>query len=493
MQGTAQQWLVLQLSSDPLALGIVGALQFGPLLLLAPFGGIIADRLPRRNVLIGTQSVAAVLALTLWILTATGLVQLWHVFVLALLLGFVNAVDMPTRQAFVSEMVPGSRLLNAVSLNSAQFNVSRILGPGLAGALIALLNVPFLFLLNALSFVAVIAGLLLMRVSELVPVPRAAAAAGALGQMRTLGDGIRFIAGSPRLRVTLLMVGVVGTFGFNFNVLLPLEAHGVLQAGPQVFGLVSSALGAGALAGALLLARRRGAPGNGMLIGTAVAFGVLETSVALTGGGLLSWLAGLTGAPELEGVVAGIDFTLLAMGLIAATGLFMTSFSASANTRTQLSTPPELRGRVMSIYMMLFAGTTPIGNLLVSAVASAWGVPMAWVVSGVPCVAVALVAASRWRRAAKRQAQTQAQHRPEGRPATPVLADASLGTPSGTLNARLGDAEGALWERPDAAALEEGQSNGNGHRSPRISRRSAADDDRTNTPAPPLDVAELVD
>jgi MFS family permease len=490
MQGTAQQWLVLQLSSDPLALGLVGAFQFGPLLLLAPFGGIIADRLPRRNVLIGTQSVAALLALTLWILTATNLVQLWQVFVLALLLGFVNAVDMPTRQAFVSEMVPGSRLLNAVSLNSAQFNVSRIVGPGLAGALIALLNVPFLFLLNALSFIAVIAGLLLMRTAELVPVPRTQARG--LGQVRALGEGIRFISGSPRLRVTLLMVGIIGTFGFNFNVLLPLQAHSVLQAGPQVFGLISSALGIGALAGALLLARRRGAPGNGMLIGTAITFGVLEASVALTGGGLLNGLAGLTGSAALEGAVAGMDFTLLSMGLIAATGLFMTSFSASANTRTQLSTPPELRGRVMSIYMMLFAGTTPIGNLLVSAVASTWGVPVAWVVAGLPCVAVALLAALLWRRAAKTQ-PLLAQAQPQARPATPALSDASLGTPSGTFNGRLGNAEAALWERADAAALEEGWPGGDGRDSRHPSAPRTTSVGHGDDQALQLDVAELVD
>jgi MFS family permease len=223
MQGTAQQWLVLQLSPDPLALGLVGAFQFGPLLVLAPFGGIAADRWQRRKVLMTTQTCAALLAFTLWILTWTGLVQLWHVFVLALLLGLVNAFDMPTRQAFVSEMVGADRLLNAVSLNSAQFNVSRILGPGIAGGLIALFGVPFLFLGNALSFLAVIAGLAMMRPSELFPVPRNHNLRG-LQQVRALGEGIRFIRRTPVLWVTLLLVGVAGTFGYNFNVLLPLEA-----------------------------------------------------------------------------------------------------------------------------------------------------------------------------------------------------------------------------------------------------------------------------
>src|SRR5690348_9734575 len=156
MQGTAQQWLVLRLTHDPLALGIVGALQFGPMLFLGLFGGAIADRWPRRAVLVVTQSVAGVLALILWLLTVTNAVQIWQVFALALMLGIVNAVDMPTRQSFVSELVPSARLINAVSLNSAQFNVARIAGPGLAGLLIALFDVPFLFLLNAFSFLAVI-------------------------------------------------------------------------------------------------------------------------------------------------------------------------------------------------------------------------------------------------------------------------------------------------------------------------------------------------
>ena len=376
MQGTAQQWLVLTLASKAtvaIALGLVGALQFGPLLVLGPFGGAIADRWPRRKILVATQISAGVLATILWLLTLTGLVQLWHVFVLALLLGFVNAVDMPTRQAFVSEMVPRGSLLNAVSLNSAQFNASRILGPGLAGAMIALFGVPLLFFLNAVSFVAVIGGLLLMRTSELVPVPPVEATHG-MARLRQMSEGVRFILATPTVRITMIMVAVIGTMGFNFNVLLPLEATAVLHAGPAIFGLLTSALGAGALVGALLLARRNALPTNTLLITTALIFGVAEAAVGLS-----------RSVP-------------LAMVLIAATGFVMSTFSASANTRTQLSSPPELRGRVMSVYMMVFAGTTPIGNLVVSAVASAGGVPLAFVVSGVPCALSAVLAAWLWRR-----------------------------------------------------------------------------------------------
>lgn len=373
MQGTAQQWLVLRLTHDPLALGIVGALQFGPMLFLGLFGGAIADRWPRRSVLVVTQSVAAVLALVLWLLTVAGAVQIWQVFALALILGIVNAVDMPTRQSFVSELVPSDRLINAVSLNSAQFNVARIAGPGLAGLLIALFDVPFLFLLNAISFLAVIVSLLMMRSSELVEAPHAPKTHG-MARLRALGDGIRFIRSSRSLAITFLLVGVIGTFGFNFNVLLPLEARVTLHADAIAFGLLSSSLGVGALIGALLLARRSGEPPNRLLIGMALAFGAFEVAVAFF---TSQWIV---------------------MLLIAGTGFAMSSFSASANTRTQLSSPPVLRGRVMSVYTTLFIGTTPIGNLLVSAVAANWGVPMAWVISGVPCLLAALAAAWLWNR-----------------------------------------------------------------------------------------------
>lgn len=380
MQSTAQQWLVLTLSGNPLDLGIVSALQFGPLLVLAPFGGAIADRWPRRVLLMITQSVAGSLAFALWLLTMTGLVQIWHVFLLATLLGLVNAVDLPTRQAFVSEMVPAESLLNAVSLNSAQFNVSRILGPGIAGAVIALLGVPVLFLLNAISYVAVITGLLLMRPAELMLVPRAAVVHG-VARLRAMGDGARFVLANPTVRITFIMVTVAGIFGFNFSVLVPLEATRVLFAGPAVFGLLTSSLGIGALVGALVLARRRGPPTNKLLIGMAAFFGLLLASVAFT------------------------HAIPVAMALLAATGLGMSSFSASANTRVQLASPPELRGRVMSFYMMAFAGTTPIGSLIVSGIVGVGGVPLGFIVSGVPCFAVAVLAAVLWRRQDKREAK----------------------------------------------------------------------------------------
>ena len=377
MQGTAQAWLVLTLTSNPLALGIIGALQFGPL--LVPFGGAIGDRFPRRKVLMATQAGAGILALILFSLTLTHLITLWQLYLLAFGLGIVNAVDMPTRQAFVSEMVPAKGLLNAVSLNSAQFNMSRIVGPGLAGLAIALFGMPPLFLFNAISYAAVIFGLVLMRPAELVPQPREALARG-LARIRAMGEGFRFMLTDPIMRVTLLMIAVTGTLGFNFNVLLPLEARTQLVAGPQIFGFLTSALGVGALIGALTLAKRGGAPTNKLLIAMAGAFGVLEAAAGLT---------------------RSVPVTL---ALIACTGFFMSSFSAAANTRTQLASPPQIRGRVMSVYTMVFVGTTPIGNLLVSGVVSSGGVTAGWLVSGIPCLLVAIAAAWLWRRSPARAA-----------------------------------------------------------------------------------------
>jgi MFS family permease len=371
MQGTAQQWLVLTLShNNPMPLGIVGALQFGPMLI--PFGGAIADRWPRRNVLMGTQAASGVLALVLWALTLLNIAQLWEVYALALLLGIVNAVDMPTRQAFVSEMVSKDYLLNAISLNSAQFNASRIVGPALAGAMIAIFSIPLLFLLNAISYIAVIAGLILMRPSELVPLPERTVQHG-MARIRALGDGARFVLSRRTVLITFMIVAVVGTMGFNFNVLLPVEATNVLHAGSAIFGLLTSALGAGALIGALLLARRGGKPTNRMLVGTAGTFGLFEMAIAFS---------------------RSVPLTLL---LIAFTGFATSMFSASANTRVQLSSPVELRGRVMAVYSMVFIGTTPIGSLIVSSVATAGGVPLAFIICGLPCFLIAAYAAWLWR------------------------------------------------------------------------------------------------
>jgi MFS family permease len=398
MQSTAQQWLVLTLSSNALDLGIVGALQFGPLLVLAPFGGAIADRWPRRQVLVVTQAASGALALALYVLTVVGVVRIWQVFLLALLLGLVNAVDMPARQAFVSEMVPTDRLLNAVSLNSAQFNASRIVGPAIAGAVIALLGMPILFLLNAVSYVAVIAGLVMMRPAELMPVPRIAASGHGLARLRAMNEGMRFVLRAPLLRVSFFLLTVVAIFGFNFNVLVPLAATQGLHAGPAVFGLLTSALGVGALCGALLLAQRGGTPTNQLLSGMVLAFGALETGLAFA------------------------HSVALVMVLFAASGFCMSSFSAAATTRVQLASPVELRGRVMSVYSMVFIGTTPIGNLLISGIAGGAGIGVAFVVAGVPCFLAGAMAAWWWRTAERSRVSAPAATAPATSLALPELA-----------------------------------------------------------------------
>ncbi|HZC07788.1 MAG TPA: MFS transporter [Ktedonobacterales bacterium] len=372
MQSTAQQWLVLTLAPrNPLALGVTGALQFGPSLLLGPFAGGIIDRYPRRNILYVTQIAQSILAAVLWLLTLSGLVQIWHVYFLALLLGLFTAIDNPTRQAFVSEMVPTSHLLNAISLNSVQFNVARIVGPAIAGGLIALLGIPTMFLLNAISFIAVLIGLRMMRASELYLTPRRADATHGL---RAMSEGVRFIWANYDVRVTFLLIAIVGTLGFNFNVLLPLLAKDTLHAGPQEFGLLTSALGVGALTGALLLARRGGRPTHLILAGTAGLFGLMEA---------------------LAGQSTSLIVTLV---FIALTGVMMSTFSASANTTVQLSSPPEMRGRVMSVYTTIFIGSTPIGNLATSSIAAAWGVPLSFAFTGLPCVLAAGLATWLWRR-----------------------------------------------------------------------------------------------
>lgn len=390
MQSTAQQWLVLTLSHSAIALGVTGALQFGPSLALGPFAGILIDRYPRRRLLVITQSSAAALALVLWLLTATGVVQLWHIYALALLLGFVNALDNPTRQAFVSELAPGSYLLNAISMNSAQFNVARVIGPAVAGLLISWLGIPLMFLLNALSFIAVIASLFAMRVEDFFAVPLRRGGGG----LRALGEGMHFIWDKPDVRIIFLLIAVIGTLGFNFNVLLPLVAYQSLHAGPQEFGLLTSALGIGALTGALALARRGGRPTRRIVLTTGALFGVLLVIV-----GQMRWLP-------------------LALVGIALMGAMMSTFSASVNTTVQLSSPPEMRGRVMSVYSTIFLGSTPIGNLATSAVATAFGVPVAFAFTGVPCVAVVGIAAWLWRRERVKAATADTK--------TAAAADASL-------------------------------------------------------------------
>ncbi len=363
MQRVAQDWLVLELSHNSgAALGITTGLQFLPLLLFGLWGGMVADRYSKRRVLMLTQASMGLLALVLGVLAMTGTAQLWHVYVLAFGLGLATVVDNPTRQTFVVEMVGKNDLPNAIALNAASFNGARVLGPAVAGFLVAALGTGPVFLLNAASFAAVIAGLVLMRERDLrtvAPVPRAK------GQLR---EGLRYVRGRRDLVMVLLLVGFVATFGMNFQVTMALAAKEVFHSGASSFGLASTMLAVGALTGALLAARRA-RPDRGLLVGAAVAFGLLEMLV-----GLMPTYA-------------------LFLIMLVPTGIAMMTFTTAANATMQLGVSAELRGRVMGLYMLVFLGTNPLGAPLVGWLSEEIGPRMTILLSGVIAAVVPLAVA----------------------------------------------------------------------------------------------------
>jgi len=357
MQTTAQAWLVLKLTNSPVALGTVTMLQFLPVTLLTLFGGVLADRLPKRTVLIGTQSTAAAQALLLAFLVLGNLVQVWEIYALALVLGIVNAFDNPTRQAFVVEMVGKEQLQNAIALNSSLFNAARIIGPAVGGLVISTVGIGQAFLINGLSFIPVLGGLAFMRPGELFPTPHPAR-----GKVfKQLAEGLRYVRGTPDVLLTLIAVGVLGTFGYNFTTILPLIAKYVLHGGAGDLGLITSAMGLGSLGAALGVAGARQTSLT-VLLSAAALFSLLLILV-----GLSSWLP-------------------VTVALLLIMGVASIIFSASANTRVQLSTPAHLRGRVMSLYFLLFAGTTPIGAGAIGLLAARLGVQTAIVLMGMVCL-----------------------------------------------------------------------------------------------------------
>jgi MFS family permease len=337
MQTVAQAWLVLHLAphrDQGVDLGLVTALQFLPMLLFGTYGGLLADRLNKRVVLYVTQSSAGVLALVLGLLTAVGAVRLWEVFLLATLLGFVNLVDNPTRQSFVLEMVGRDDLPNAVSLNSVLMNSARVIGPAIGGALIAVFGLAVCFEVNAASYLAVIVGLSLMHGHELrpsTPVPRAA------GQLR---EGLRHVWRTPGLRDPLVLVAVVGTLAYNFQVVLALLAKLTFHGGAGVYAMLTSLMGGGAVIGGLVVAGRS-RPDIHRLTLVGMGFGLFILGVALS--------------PSL--VVAAV--------VIVPMGMLSIAFIATANATLQLRADPLMRGRVMALYAIAFLGTTPIGSPLV--------------------------------------------------------------------------------------------------------------------------------
>lgn len=364
MQRVAQDWLVLAIlpNGSGFAVGIVTGLQFLPVLLLSPYAGLLADRLPRRKMLIATQSSMGVLAAALGVLVLTDQAALWHVYVFAFLLGVASALDAPVRQTFVAEMVPAQDLPNAVGLNSTSFNIARLIGPGVAGLLIAAVGPGWVFLINAVSFGATIFSLTLMRGTELHELPHTTRGKG---QVR---EGLAYVRRRTDVMVILLVVGVVGAFGLNFQLTSAVMAREEFGKGAGEYGILGSILAIGSLAGALLAARRR-RPRVRLVIAAAFAFGVAMGVQALM--------------PTYE------LYALLSIPV----GLFSLTMMTAANTTVQMSTEPAMRGRVMSIYMMVFLGTTPIGSPIVGWISEAFGPRWSVGVGAIASIVVAVVAA----------------------------------------------------------------------------------------------------
>ena len=370
MQTTAQAWLVLRLTNgSPFALGVVTTLQFLPVMLLALYGGVLADRLPKRLTIILTQTLLMIQAFVFGGLVATDAIQIWHIYVLAVLQGIITAVDNPVRQAFLYEMVGRDDLVNAVGLNSMSFNGARIFGPALAGVIIKLVGISSALLLNAISFIPVIGALLLMDASKL----HAAPSGSEESMVDRLKAGLVFAWNTPIILTILIVAAFIGTFGFNFTVIVPLIADGVLKTDETGLGLLFAAMGVGALIAALVTAYSEHITLRRQLI-SAGLFGLCLCVLALS---RQFWLSSL---------------------LLLVTGAVAITCANAANTLLQLNSPDHLRGRVISINVLLTQGSTPIGGFLLGALGQLAGVPFAMILFGLLClVGVALALAYRRR------------------------------------------------------------------------------------------------
>jgi MFS family permease len=374
VQSVAQMWLVLEMTGSGFDLGLVTALQFAPMLVFGAWGGVIADRFDKRRVLIATQSAGAALALVLGTLAALDVLELWHVYAFALALGVVTVVDNPTRQSFAVEMVGPDELSNAIGLNSAIFTSARMLGPALAGVLIGTVGVVVCFFVNAGSYLAVIAALYAMNANDL---RRTARAERRRGQVVA---GLRYVWTRAELRTTLVLVAVIGTFAFNFRVLLPIMARDVFAGGAGTYGALAAAMGAGTVAGALIAAGRR-RPTRPALVGSALAYAAFIV------------LAGMAPVFALE---------IAALVPMGAAGI---AFLSTANAMMQLNATDSMRGRVMALYAVVFLGSTPIGSPLAGWLAETIGVRATFMATA----AVTLVAAAgavRWARSGSEPSTT---------------------------------------------------------------------------------------
>ena len=364
MQNVGQAWLVLQITHSPIALGTVTALQTLPILFVVLFAGVVVDRLPKRRILYVTQTISLLQAGLLAALTATGQVQVWHVFLLALLLGLVNAFDQPTRQAFVVELVGREHIVNAVGLNAAQYSTARLVGPALAGLTIAAFGIAACFLLNAISFLAVLISLTFLRSAEF---RRAQAPRSRVAVLSELREGVRFLLSKRELTIAIIVLLGNGAFVYSTSTIIPLIAEDALHVGASEFGLLVSAVGVGSLFAALMIASRARATEKTFLI-AAGCFGVLYLSLAV------------------------VPWFLLAFVVLVLVGAAIQVFGTSVNSLLQLNSPDHLRGRVMSVFTLLTNGIQPAGSLLNGVVTAAAGVRLTLAVEACICLTALLAA-----------------------------------------------------------------------------------------------------
>jgi MFS family permease len=367
MQSVAQSWLIYRMTGSSFWLGMIGFSSQLPVLLLAPIGGALADRTRRHRIILATQSSSMGLAFALAGLTLGGLVRPYHVFVLGALLGVVNAFDIPARQSFLVEMVGREDLGNAIALNSSMFNSARLVGPAVAGVLVGWIGEGYCFLANAVSFIAVIAGLLAMRLPPWSPPPRGAST------LHGIVEGFRFVGRTPPIRAVLLLLGLVSLLGMPYVVLMPVFADSILHGGPKALGLLMGSTGAGAIVGALRVAARRELRGLGRWVATgAIAFGVSLVLFSQS-----HWLP-------------------LSMALLVPAGFAMMVQMSGTNTLVQSMVPDALRGRVMAVYSMMFMGMAPLGALYAGTMATRIGARATVLCAGLACIAGGIAFASYW-------------------------------------------------------------------------------------------------
>ena len=362
-QNIGQSWLVLSITGSPFLLGVVAAMQFLPITFFSLFAGVLTDKFPKKKILIFTQSVSMVLAFTLSALVFTNTLKFEHILALALCLGFCNTLDMPTRQAFNVEIVGKEDLMNAITLNSATFNLARIIGPAIGAMLMGYLGAGWCFLLNGFSFMTVIYGLVHIEATNYVRKKNSEK-----GMLKEILDGLKYIKNKSVLLETIILVSIMGIFVFNYNVLIPVFTKDILHMQEQTYGILLSSLGAGSLFGALLMSlKSKNGPNKFLMIGSSIGIGIM---LIFTGISNIYYLTALS---------------------LAITGIFNIFFSTTANSMLQLNSKDEYRGRVMSVYSLVSAGLTPLGSLLSGLVAQKYGADTCFMLSGISTIVLILL------------------------------------------------------------------------------------------------------